>query len=93
MFDNMTNNTDFYGNIDIYNFQQYGDGEVSFDFSNYLGNQTWNQKYYGIPKQVPAWQFCNDPMYYAFYPDISMSRKPDIEYLLTQNVTVTLYNG
>eukprot|EP00825_Cyclidium_porcatum_P048215 TRINITY_DN801_c0_g1_i5.p1 TRINITY_DN801_c0_g1~~TRINITY_DN801_c0_g1_i5.p1 ORF type:complete len:437 (+),score=50.17 TRINITY_DN801_c0_g1_i5:198-1508(+) len=93
MFDNMTNNTDFYGNVDIYNFEQYGDGEESDDFSIFLGDAVWAQQNYGIPKEIPAWQFCDDPMYNAFYLDLSQSRKQDIEYLLAQYYQVTLYNG
>lgn len=48
-FDNMTNNTEFYGNVDIYNFLQYG--EKPEYFSKLLNNSTFTEGY-GIPKKI-----------------------------------------
>lgn len=47
----MTNNTAFYGNIDIYNYEIYGTGGPSGAYSALLMNRTFDN-IYGIPSFV-----------------------------------------
>lgn len=91
MFDNMTNNTKFYGNININNFLQYNGGTAPLDYTYLLQDKAFAAGY-GVPDYIPTFSNCYGPMYMAFYDDISMSRKEAIEFLL-KKINVLIYNG